>query len=325
MRLAALTPVVILGDSPSMRRVIALADRFAPTHLPILLVGATGTGKELFARRIHACSERPGPLVPVNCAALPREMVESLLFGHRRGAFTGAVIDCAGLIEAAQDGTLYLDELSSLPLEAQAKLLRVLESKEVYRLGETTPRPVDFRLVTSSQEDLPERVRDGRFRLDLFQRAAGVRIDLPPLRQRADDIVLLSQHFAELQGQVLAPEASVALLQYQWPGNVRELKAVVERAGLLSADGTVGAASITEAIVLGLASSDANGAASPSAEPNDRAELVNLCVTYGCDARRIATASGRGLSTVYRRLRAAGVSLRHLRDSHYFSRILDKQ
>jgi transcriptional regulator with PAS, ATPase and Fis domain len=324
MRLAAPMPVAILGDSPAVRRAIALADRFAPTHLAILLVGATGTGKELFARRIHARGERSGPLVPVNCAALPREMVESLLFGHRRGAFTGAVTDCAGFIEAAQHGTLYLDELSSLPLEAQAKLLRVLESKEVYRLGETTPRPVDFRLVTSSQEDLPERVRDGRFRLDLFQRAAGVRIDLPPLRQRADDIVLLAQHFAEFQGQVLASEASVALLQYNWPGNIRELKAVVERAGLLSPDGTVGAASVAEAIALGLASSDGNGAGLPSAEPNDRAVLVNLCVAYGCDARRIAAASGRGLSTVYRRLRAAGVSLRHLRDSQFFSRILDK-
>ncbi len=325
MRLAALMPVVILGDSPSMRRAIALADRFARTRLPILLVGATGTGKELFARRIHARSERPGPLVPVNCAALPREMVESLLFGHRRGAFTGAVIDCAGLIEAAQDGTLYLDELSSLPLEAQAKLLRVLESKEVYRLGETTPRPVDFRLLTSSQEDLLERVRDGRFRLDLFQRAAGVRIDLAPLRERVDDIVPLAQHFAELRGEVLDPEASGMLLQYHWPGNVRELRAVVERAGVLTPDGTIEAASIAEAMALGAAPSNGSGESLSSSGRDAQAALVKLCVAHGCDARRIAVASGWGLSTVYRRLRAAGVSLRELRDSHVFSGILDKE
>lgn len=308
-----------------MRRAIALADRFAPTLVPILLLGATGTGKELFARRIHARSERSGSFVPVNCAALPREMVESLLFGHRRGAFTGAMRDYAGFIEAAQGGTVYLDELSSLPLEAQAKLLRVLESKEVYRLGDTSPRLVDFRLLTSSQEDLPERVQDGRFRLDLFQRVAGVRIDLAPLRDRADDIVLLAEHFAQLQGRVLAREASVVLLQYDWPGNVRELRAVVERAGVLSPDGNVGVARIAEAMALGAALSDGNGAALKSREQGDRAVLVKLCAAHGCDARRIAAASGWGLSTVYRRLRAARVSLRQLRDSRHFSRILDQQ
>jgi transcriptional regulator with PAS, ATPase and Fis domain len=303
---------------------VALADRFASTPLSILLIGATGTGKELFARRIHTLSGRPGPLVPVNCAALPRDMVESLLFGHSRGAFTGAVRDCAGFIETAHGGTLYLDELSSLPREAQGKLLRVLESKDVYRLGETKARRVNFRLVASSQEDLMARVRDGTFRLDLFQRAVGVRIDLAPLRERVEDIVLLAEYFADLCGWTLTSGSSAVLVTYHWPGNVRELQAVVERAGVLSPGRAIGAASVAEAIGLGTPPPNENAERLSSTGQRHRALLMEVCAAQGCDARRIAVAFGWGLSTVYRRLRAAGVSLRQLRDSQSFSAILRK-
>lgn len=317
--------LAIVGRSPALVHAVALADRFASTALPILLIGATGTGKELFARRIHALSGRPGPLVPVNCAAFPRDMVESLLFGHSRGAFTGAVRDSAGFIESAHGGTLYLDELSSLPPEAQGKLLRVLESKDVYRLGETKPRRVDFRLVASSQEDLLTRMQEGTFRLDLFQRAAGVRIDLTPLRERVEDIVLLAEHFADRSGWALTPDGSAVLVTYTWPGNVRELQAVVERARVLSPDRAIGATSVAEAIGLGTPASSGNAERLSSTGQGDHARLVEMCVAQGCDARRIAAAFGWGLSTVYRRLRAAGVSLRQLRDSQSFSAILKKE
>jgi two-component system, NtrC family, response regulator AtoC len=318
--------VTLVGASPAMRRAVSLADRFARTALPILVTGATGTGKELLARRIHAMSERNGPLVPVNCAALPREIVESLLFGYGRGAFTGAVHDCAGFIETAHYGTLYLDELSSLPLEAQGKLLRVLESKDVYRLGETKPRRVDFRLVASCQDDLAVRVGDGRFRLDLYQRIVGVRVDLVPLLERVEDVVLLAEHFASLRGWTMTPEARAVLVQYDWPGNVRELQAVVERAGVLSTGEVIGSAVVAEAIGLGRVPSDRNGNGERlSGSGTDRASLIQLCMAHGCDARRIAAACGWGLSTVYRRVRGAGVSLRHLRKSHFLSGILDEK
>ncbi len=316
--------LAIVGRSPALVQAVALADRFASTPLPILVIGATGTGKELFARRIHELSGRSGPLVPVNCAALPRDMVESLLFGHNRGAFTGAVRDSAGFIETAHGGTLYLDELSSLPPEAQGKLLRVLESKDVYRLGETKPRRVDFRLVASGQEDLLTRVRAGTFRLDLFQRTLGVRIDLAPLRERAEDIVPLAEYFADLCGSTLTPDGSAVLITYHWPGNVRELQAVVERAGVLSPGKAIGAESVAEAIALGTTPSDGNGERLSPRAQDDRAVLVQLCVSHGCDARRIAAAAGWGVSTVYRRLQTAGVSLRQLRDSHVLSGLLEK-
>ena len=317
----------LIGRSASLRRTVALADRFAVTPLPILLVGATGTGKELLAHRIHARSGRSGPLVTVNCAALPSEMVESLLFGHKRGAFTGAVHDRVGFVEAARGGTLYLDELSSLRFEAQGKLLRVLESKEVLRLGETEPRRVDFRVIASSQEDLAARVRAGTFRLDLVQRIAGVRLDLLPLRERREDVLPLAEYFAAQEGWTLRPDAPAVLANYDWPGNVRELRTAVERAGFLSASGTVAAATLVEAIELGAfvpAQTERNVEA-VNTPADGRAALARLCTTHGCDARRIAAALGWGLSTLYRHLRTEGVSLRLLRDSHRLSGILERQ
>jgi len=314
--------VQIIARSPNFRQAVALADRFALTPLPILLIGATGTGKELFARRIHAVSGRRGPLVPVNCAALPRDMVESMLFGHSRGAFTGAVKEHVGFIEAADRGTLYLDELPSLPLEAQGKLLRVLESKDVYRLGETKPRRADFRLVTSGQEDLGARVRDGLFRLDLFHRVAGVRVDLAPLRERPEDVIPLAELFATSQGWVLAPGATRVLTEHDWPGNARELRAAVERAGFMSGSKDLGATALAEAIGLGtpLVESSAGGVDKcEKARAEDRAQLLSLCRSHGGDARGVAAVLGLSLSTLYRRLASAGISLRPFRNSHLFS------
>lgn len=186
----------VVGQSPAFRSALDLTRQFAPTPLPILLIGETGTGKEVFAQEVHGCSGRRGLLVDVNCGALPREMVESLLFGHRRGAFTGALESARGLIEEADAGTLFLDEVLSLPLEAQAKLLRVLETGEIRAVGETSKRRVNLRVVSAAQPSLQAMVEEGEFRPDLLQRLAGVVIRIPSLMERGDDVIRLAEHFA---------------------------------------------------------------------------------------------------------------------------------
>jgi len=310
--------VEIIGRSRGLTRALELAERFARTPLPILLVGATGTGKDVFARRIHEASERRGRFVPVNCGALPREMVESLLFGHRRGAFTGAVETVAGFVEAADCGTLFLDELSSLPPDAQVKLLRVLEASEVARLGEITARPVSFRVVASAQDDLRGLVEAGGFRLDLYERVAGVVLELAPLRERPEDIIPLAEHFAGLQGRCLEPGAVAILLNYEWPGNVRELRTAMERAEFLSENLTLSPRAIAEAIALGTPRSrpGLSGSGLMAWKVGDQSqphELVLMCRDHNWDVRRTAAALGIGCSTLYRRLRRLGISLRPLR------------
>ena len=297
----------IVGRSPSTLRALQLVDRFAPSTLPILLVGATGTGKEVFAQRVHEASGRTGPLVAVSCAELPREMAESLLFGHRRGAFTGAVEAASGLVEAARGGTLFLDELLSLDALAQAQLLRVLESQEVRRLGETRSCRVDFRVVTAAQEDVQSRVHARSLRRDLYERVAGVVVDLAPLAVRPEDIMPLAEHFAAQRSQTLEPGAVAVLLNYSWPGNVRELRTAIERAGWLVPDGTLSPAAIAEAIALG-----GHTPADPSAtvEGAERERLLAVCAAHSWDARRVADALGIHRATLYRWLRRSGISLR---------------
>jgi DNA-binding NtrC family response regulator len=247
-------------------------------------------------------------------------MVESLLFGHRRGAFTGAVSDAVGFVEAAGRGTLHLDELSSLPLEAQAKLLRVLDAREVYPVGETAGRSVDFRLVSSAQDDLTDRVRGGTFRLDLYERVAGAVLVLLPLRERPEDLLPLATHFAELQGRRLAPAAGRVLEGYDWPGNVRELRTAIERATIFCDTGAVGPDALAQAIEMGAPGDGPppRRCSSPSSAAQ-REQLLAICRAHGYEARRIAVALGLALSTLYRRLQGAGISLRQHRNSHFFS------
>jgi DNA-binding NtrC family response regulator len=204
----------------------------------VLITGESGTGKELIARALHFGSpRRSGPFVALNCAALPRELVESLLFGHARGAFTGADADRAGYFEMAHEGTLFLDEIGEMPVELQAKLLRVLEDGEVTRLGERHARRVDARVVAATNQDLLRRTAEGRFRQDLYYRLARFTVVAPPLRERPEDIPLLAAHFlrrfaAEMgrESPALSPEAQTVLQAHPYPGNVRELKNALERA-----------------------------------------------------------------------------------------------
>jgi len=303
---------MIIGVSPAIRRAAALAERYARTRLPILLVGATGTGKELLAQHIHERSGRRGPLIDVNCCALPREMVESLLFGHRRGAFTGATETKLGYVQRSDGGTLFLDELASLALEAQGKLLRVLETGQVEQLGAATKAPVNLRVLAAAQDDIWAALDGGGFRRDLFQRVAGVVIELPPLAARPEDIVPLAAHFGQQDGKRLEFGADQVLLAYRWPGNVRELRQVIERAGQLVGNGTLPPAALAEAIDLG----SPEGMGNPQSARRrrlaaERAELLSACEAGGWNAKDIARALGIHRATLFRRLRRVGGSLRH--------------
>jgi DNA-binding NtrC family response regulator len=227
---------LLCGDSAAMRSLRDLVLRVAPTPVDVLVCGETGTGKELVARALHEYSERRGPFVPINCAALPEALIESELFGHEAGAFSGAAKARIGRFEHAQGGTLFLDEIEAMPPALQAKLLRVLQEREVVRLGSNQPIAVDVRIVAASNADLVPEIAQGRFRADLYYRLNVVALTLQPLRERRDDIVPLFRHFAQgaglrFQREVpgLPPALADRLLAHGWPGNVRELKSAAER------------------------------------------------------------------------------------------------
>jgi len=299
---------VIIGRSEAIERARQLVARYAPTPLPILIVGPTGSGKELVAREIHRLSLRTGKLTDVNCGALPRDMAESLLFGHRRGAFTGAVEATTGYVSLADRGTLFLDELGSLPIEVQAKLLRVLETGEVHILGSDVSRTIDLRVVAAAQDTLADSVRVGRFRRDLFQRVAGVVIKLPPLRRRIEDLVPLAEYFANETHRTLESGVDTVLYNYTWPGNVRELRFAIDRAGRLVDNGTLSAAAVAEAIELGVAPT-------PSEAGVSLGQIAAAGAVSDWHGGRTAGKLGISRATLYRYLRSAGLTLRELRQS----------
>ena len=232
----------IIGESETLKRAVGETQRVAQTEATVLLLGESGTGKELFARAVHHLSpRRDNPFVAINCAAIPETLIENELFGHERGAFTGATDRRQGKFELASGGTVFLDEIGELPIGVQGKLLRAIEEKVVDRIGGRAPVPVDVRVVAATNKDLKAAVDNGEFRGDLFFRLAVFPIEVPPLRDRGDDILLLAQHFAaeigrDLRGREaqLGSKAIDALKQHRWPGNVRELENAIERACILS-------------------------------------------------------------------------------------------
>jgi DNA-binding NtrC family response regulator len=233
----------IIGNSPVLQRALDIATRIAPTDLPVLLTGEHGTGKELFARLIHKRSQRSHkPLIVVNCGALPEQLLESTLFGHKKGSFTGAIRDHKGLFEEANGGTLFLDEIGDMPLPLQVKVLRALESGEIRPVGATHTIQVDVRLLSATNRDLLQLQREGHFREDLYWRINGTELTLPPLRDRRVDLPLLATHFLNLSASLcadglpkrLTDEGLQTLLTHQWPGNLRELRHEMQRATIMA-------------------------------------------------------------------------------------------
>ena len=243
----------LITRNETLRSILARVDTIAASDSSVLLIGETGVGKELFAEYIHRTSSRAErPLVKVGLAALPHELLETELFGHEKGAFTSALNEKKGLFELSDRGTIFLDDIDDFPLALQSKLLRVLESHEVMRVGGTTPIPVDIRLITATKVDLKELVNRGIFRADLYYRINVVPISIPPLRERRDDIPLLIEHFlrrfAPDKQLVPAEDALRAMVSYSWPGNVRELRNVVQRMASIRLT-TLGAASVAGATI----------------------------------------------------------------------------
>src|SRR6201997_1282935 len=237
----------IVGSSPALESVLAEVERVAPTDSTVLVLGETGTGKELMARAIHNLSGRYGrPFVTLNCSAIPFDLLESELFGHEKGAFTGAIAQKLGRFELADKGTLFLDEVGDIPPALQPKLLRILQEEEFERLGSSRTHRVNVRLVAATHQDLATMVRNGQFRSDLYFRLNVFPVLLPPLRERREDIPALVTHFAEILGRrvgrpisEIPPETMLALRSFDWPGNIRELQNLIERAVILSEDGVL--------------------------------------------------------------------------------------
>ena len=297
-----------------MRRVLDVITRAAAADTAVLLTGESGTGKEVLARVLHARSPRLGhPFLAINCAAIPETLLESQLFGHRRGAFTDARQDRMGLFQEAEGGTVFLDEIGDMPLGLQAKILRVLQEKEVHPLGAPAPIAVDVRIVASTNRDLAALMREGKFREDLYYRLNVISVRVPPLRERPDDLLPLIAHFLEKHGRrlgregcKLSTEALQLLQRHAWPGNVRELENAIERALVLSRQGTIGPADLPEG--LGCAP------ASPAVEemPRSVADIERdhiLRVLHSVAGNKTAAARLLGLDrkTLYRKLQSYGL------------------
>ncbi len=316
----------IVHAGEAMRRVMAQVDRVASSEARVCILGETGTGKELIARALHDRSHRSaGPFVTLNCAAVPGELIESELFGHEKGSFTGAAARHLGKFEQAHRGTLFLDEIGDMPLVMQAKLLRVLEEGQVERVGGDRAIPVDVRVIVATHRNLDELVRKGAFRQDLYHRIYVYPLTLPPLRERTEDIQPLAEHFARQVAEIngwkakpLTPEAIAELVRYRWPGNVRELRNVVERL-LLLADGPVDAAAARLALPETADAPTAAGAPPSSrtlAERVDGFERDQILAELKRHGQRMTdTAKALGLerSHLYKKCQALGIDLRALR------------
>jgi DNA-binding NtrC family response regulator len=301
----------IVTRSGKMHEVLRIVDRVAPTESAVLLLGESGTGKELVARAIHERSARAErPFVPIHCGALPREVLESELFGHEKGAFTGAVNAKPGLIELADGGTLLLDEIGDMEPDSQVKLLRVLETGMFFRVGGTRPRRVDVRLVAATNRDLAAAMRTGQFREDLFYRINTITVLLPPLRERREDVGMLAEHFLETNATYgikrLQPAALAALERYGWPGNVRELRHVIERGVILCKGDEITLGDLAPEVVAGAGSQGAPAAVSstgaPSLEAMERQHIVGTLKQVGGHRGKAASLLGIDPKTLYRKI-----------------------
>jgi DNA-binding NtrC family response regulator len=311
----------ILTRSPALRGVLLTLEKVAPARTPVLIEGESGVGKELLAQHLHRLSPRASKaFVDVNCAAVASTLLESELFGHERGAFTGAGSEKPGLVEVADGGTLFLDEVGEMPAELQTKLLRVLDSGTFYRVGATRKRRTDFRLVAATNRDLAAEVAAGRFRKDLFYRIHGVRVVVPPLRDRPEDVLLLAEHFlaefsrkARRKPPQFEAAAKRRLQQHSWPGNVRELRNLMERLAYLSTGDTVGADDLRFLLApIGQNVKDASTSELPLAAATDEFQAEHIRQAIARARGNMSEAAERlGLhrSNLYRKMRQLGMDV----------------
>lgn len=316
--------VELLGTSSAMNDVLQIVQRVAPLDVNVLILGESGTGKELVAHALHHASRRRGqPFVTIDCTAIPELLFESMLFGHVKGAFTSADRDQPGLLKDAAGGTVFLDEIGELPPGSQAKLLRLIQHRTFTPVGQHRPQTLDVRFVAATNRDLEAQVAAGQFRADLFYRLAVVPLELPPLRERGNDIVLLADHFLnEFQSQAqdgaaaFSVEAKQALLRYCWPGNVRELRNVVERSAAMSRARVIEISDLPKAIqvstsaIAGPEDVDDGSASSRlnALSQADQAYLLNLLKTNGGNVSQAAAAAGISRQAMYKLMRKHGIT-----------------
>jgi two-component system response regulator HydG len=308
-----------IGRARSFKEVLDLAETVAPTESTVLLSGESGTGKEVLARYIHSLSDRAENLfLSINCGALPESLLESELFGHVKGSFTGAVKDKKGLLEAATGGTLFLDEVGEMTPSTQVKLLRALQEREVIPVGSTEAVPVDARIIAATNRELEEEIRKGQFRSDLYYRLNVIALHLPPLRDRREDIPLLADHFmkgmADRAGEgplQLEDEAMEVLKSYDWPGNVRELENALERAAVVASGRPIGLAHLPQRVKETPAPRVVSDAppANPTMELVERAYIAWVLQAEGGNKTRAAEVLGIDPSTLYRKLNRYGIEV----------------
>lgn len=303
----------IIGSSKSLRQAVMLAEKVAPTDAVVLLTGETGTGKEVFATAIHDASKRKDKsFVAVNCGALSRELLESELFGYKAGAFTGAVKDKKGLFEQADDGTIFLDEIGEMPMQLQVKLLRVLETGEFISVGDTKTKKVDARIIAATNRNLKEAIDKNEFREDLFYRISVFTIDLPPLRERGDDIVLLAQNFIEaFAGKMnkhvdgMDTTFEQAIKNYTWKGNIRELRNTIERSVILASGDKLSA----EDLPLEIQMAQGDDMDSLNLSYVEKMHILKMLKYTGGNKTETARLLKIGLTTLYRKIEEYGITM----------------
>jgi DNA-binding NtrC family response regulator len=311
----------IIGLSPAIRALLEKVAKVAVRDTSALITGESGTGKELIAQAVHHNSARRNHrFVAVNCGALPENILESELFGYRKGAFTGAMENRKGLLEAANGGTLFLDEVGNLALNTQKTLLRFLQEQEFRRLGDTTPTKVNVRIISATNSDLTAQIAEGTFREDLYYRLNVINLHLPPLRERKEDIPLLASYFIRKQNtkfgtdfQGLTPEAMEALRTYQWPGNIRQLCNVIEAAMTISSGNYIGLPVLAQLIATNQSGQVINQADYSSALSCFETEyLTRLLRKHGSNVEEAAAEAGMNMATIYRKLKKYGINKREI-------------
>ncbi len=305
----------IVGDHPKIKKIKEIIKRIADEDFPVLLEGETGTGKELVARAIHALSSRSkGPFIPVNCGAIPEGLMESEFFGHRKGAFTGAITDHEGLFRAADGGTLFLDEITEMPPNIQVKLLRVLEHNEVRGIGELKPRKINVRIIAATNRKVSDALKDGSLRLDLYYRISYIHIQLPPLRERKEDIPLLVEHFILKFNRIykkkikgITNRALEALQYYHWPGNVRELENIIGRAFALGRGDVITVDDLPKEIWNGKETYKPEEIL--SVEEAEKNLIKKALLETGGNKTRAAKLLGIGRKTLYMKIKKYGIKV----------------